>query len=54
MPHKTAMKALPLSALVKSFNRVEIPQPPPPMTKKIKEKDIFDMSSKKSKKSKSK
>ena len=53
MPH-TKMKALPLSALVKSFNRVEIPQPPPPMTKKIKEKDIFEMSSKKSKKSKSK
>jgi len=54
MPH-TKMKALPTqTVLVKSFNRVEIPQPPPPMTKKIKEKDIFDMSSKKSKKSKSK
>lgn len=50
MPHKTKMKALPISAIVqKRFNRVEIPPPPPPMSKVIKEKDIFETNKKKSK-----
>lgn len=48
MPHKTKMKALPISTIVlKRFNRVEIPPPPPPMSKVIKEKDIFETNKRK-------
>ena len=45
---KTIMKPLPLNkeAQPQHFNRVEIAPPPPPMSKKINPKHIFDMKSK--------